>query len=285
MPSFQKLGQRPTHKERAQPLERQKLGLLEKHKDYSLRAKDFNKKKAYLKTLRQKAADRNEDEFYHKMLSRRGPGDALTRGAKGRNFTGTVDGDRGNRALPVDAVRILKTQDLGYVRTMRSVLAKEVRELEERAAVAASFAKLEGADEGEGDEEDEGDDDDGDEDDRRRRTKRRKPSKIVFSADTHERDLAMGEGDDGLDDADEDFEGFGGDEGADAKGANAEAQAKAAERVAKLRRKLRAAKQRLKALADAEDGLEMQRIRMAKKATTGAVTKAGKKIKIRERKR
>ncbi|KAL8393561.1 hypothetical protein RB595_003343 [Gaeumannomyces hyphopodioides] len=283
MPSFQKLGQRPTHKERAQPLERQKLGLLEKHKDYSLRAKDFNKKKAYLKTLRQKAADRNEDEFYHKMLSRRGPGGALTRGAKGRNFTGAVDGDRGNRALPVDAVRILKTQDLGYVRTVRSVLAKEVRQLEEKAAVAASFAKLGGADE---DEEEDDEEEDDDEDDGPRPSKRRKPSRIVFSADTHERDLAMGEGDD-LEDADEGFEGFGGDdgeEGDDAKGSNSEAQIKA-ERAAKLRRKLRAAKQRLKALADAEDELEIQRIRMAKKATTGAVTKSGKKVKIRERKR
>ncbi|KAL8400705.1 hypothetical protein RB594_000922 [Gaeumannomyces avenae] len=282
MPSFQKLGQRPTHKERAQPLERQKLGLLEKHKDYSLRAKDFNKKKAYLKTLRQKAADRNEDEFYHKMLSRRGPGGALTRGAKGRNFTGAVDGDRGNRALPVDAVRILKTQDLGYVRTVRSVLAKEVRQLEEKAAVATSFAKLGGAeDEEEDDEEEEGDDDEYDNEPRP--SKRRKPSRVVFSADTHERDLAMGEGDD-LEDADEGFKGFGGDDSGDSKGSNSEAQIKA-ERAAKLRRKLRAAKQRLKALTDAEDQLEIQRIRMAKKATTGAITKSGKKVKIRERKR
>ncbi|EJT73943.1 hypothetical protein GGTG_07796 [Gaeumannomyces tritici R3-111a-1] len=282
MPSFQKLGQRPTHKERAQPLERQKLGLLEKHKDYSLRAKDFNKKKAYLKTLRQKAADRNEDEFYHKMLSRRGPGGALTRGAKGRNFTGAVDGDRGNRALPVDAVRILKTQDLGYVRTVRSVLAKEVRQLEEKAAVAASFAKLGGAEDEEEDNEEEGEDDD-DDDSGPRPSKRRKPSRVVFSADTHERDLAMGEGDD-LEDADEGFEGFGGDGGDDSKGSNPEAHIKA-ERATKLRRKLRAAKQRLKALADAEDQLEIQRIRMAKKATTGAITKSGKKVKIRERKR
>ncbi|KAL8284795.1 hypothetical protein RB597_002051 [Gaeumannomyces tritici] len=280
MPSFQKLGQRPTHKERAQPLERQKLGLLEKHKDYSLRAKDFNKKKAYLKTLRQKAADRNEDEFYHKMLSRRGPGGALTRGAKGRNFTGAVDGDRGNRALPVDAVRILKTQDLGYVRTVRSVLAKEVRQLEEKAAVAASFAKLGGAEDEEEDNEEEEDDDD---DSGPRPSKRRKPSRVVFSADTHERDLAMGEGDD-LEDADEGFEGFGGDGGDDSKGSNPEAYIKA-ERATKLRRKLRAAKQRLKALTDAEDQLEIQRIRMAKKATTGAITKSGKKVKIRERKR
>ncbi|KAL8337920.1 hypothetical protein RB601_006707 [Gaeumannomyces tritici] len=280
MPSFQKLGQRPTHKERAQPLERQKLGLLEKHKDYSLRAKDFNKKKAYLKTLRQKAADRNEDEFYHKMLSRRGPGGALTRGAKGRNFTGAVDGDRGNRALPVDAVRILKTQDLGYVRTVRSVLAKEVRQLEEKAAVAASFAKLGGAEDEEEDNEEEDDDDD---DSGPRPSKRRKPSRVVFSVDTHERDLAMGEGDD-LEDADEGFEGFGGDGGDDSKGSNPEAYIKA-ERATKLRRKLRAAKQRLKALTDAEDQLEIQRIRMAKKATTGAITKSGKKVKIRERKR
>ncbi|KEZ42328.1 Uncharacterized protein SAPIO_CDS5492 [Scedosporium apiospermum] len=121
--------QRRPHRERAQPHERRHLGLLEKHKDYSLRAQDYNKKKAHIKNLRQKAADRNEDEFYFGMHSRKGPGSALVRG---KGFTGKVEGDRGNKALDVDVVRLLKTQDVAYVRTVANVVRKEVEELRRR---------------------------------------------------------------------------------------------------------------------------------------------------------
>src|SRR5207247_2438193 len=108
-----------------------------------------------LKSLREKAADRNEDEFYYGMLSRKGPGSALTR-QRGA-FDGTVAADRGNTALDVDVVRLYKTQDLGYVRTMRNTAAKEVRELEERWILAGGG----GLDEIENEEEDsEGFDDD-----------------------------------------------------------------------------------------------------------------------------
>jgi U3 small nucleolar RNA-associated protein 11 len=75
-------------------------------KDYSLRAADYNKKKATLKSLRQKAADRNEDDFDVGMLSRAGPGNRLS---NGRSWTGTIDGDRGNAAMSMEAVRLLKT--------------------------------------------------------------------------------------------------------------------------------------------------------------------------------
>jgi U3 small nucleolar RNA-associated protein 11 len=50
----------------------------------------------------------------------------------GKNRTGTVDGDRGNQVLSQDAVRLFKTQDLGYVRTMRNKALKEVEELDKR---------------------------------------------------------------------------------------------------------------------------------------------------------
>ncbi len=60
-----------THKERHQPGKRQKLGLLEKHKDYVQRAKDYNKKQATIKKLEQKAAFRNPDEYYFKMVNTR----------------------------------------------------------------------------------------------------------------------------------------------------------------------------------------------------------------------
>lgn len=55
--------QRRNHKERAQPIEREKWGLLEKAKDYKLRAANHREKKARLKLLKQKALEKNPDEF------------------------------------------------------------------------------------------------------------------------------------------------------------------------------------------------------------------------------
>jgi U3 small nucleolar RNA-associated protein 11 len=46
------------------------LGILEKHKDYVQRAKDFNQKKDKIKRLKQKVADRNKDEFYFGMVGK-----------------------------------------------------------------------------------------------------------------------------------------------------------------------------------------------------------------------
>jgi U3 small nucleolar RNA-associated protein 11 len=55
------------HRERSQPVQRARLGLLEKHKDYVLRARDYHSKRNRITRLRQKAADRNKDEFYFSM--------------------------------------------------------------------------------------------------------------------------------------------------------------------------------------------------------------------------
>ena len=101
--------------------------------DYSLRAKDYAKKQTALKNLRKKALDRNEDEFYFGMHSRKGPGSALTRG---KAFTGKVEGDRGNAELSMDAVRLLKTQDVAYVRTVGNGFAKDVDELRKKVVLA-----------------------------------------------------------------------------------------------------------------------------------------------------
>ena len=71
MSSLRNAVKRRTHKERSQPAERRKFGLLEKKKDYVLRARDFHKKEEALKVLRKKAANRNPDEFYFAMQKQR----------------------------------------------------------------------------------------------------------------------------------------------------------------------------------------------------------------------
>ncbi|KAL9570168.1 hypothetical protein ACKAV7_005676 [Fusarium commune] len=268
MSSMRNAVARRPHRERAQPLERRRLGLLEKHKDYSLRAKDFNKKKAQLKNLKEKAAERNEDEFYFGMMSRKGPGSKIQ---DGKRWSGTVEGDRGNKAMDVETVRLLKTQDIGYIRTMRQVVAKEVARLEEQVVLTRGFDKL---DEDE-DDEDEGSDSEFDFATAPSRPKA--PRKIVFMDDEEQREETILDLED-EDDADKTFEGFDDDK-------KKEAEFERAKALRRLRRQLENARKKLKALRDAEGELEIQRAKMAKTATSGGTTRKGKKIMVRTRKR
>ncbi|KAK0630097.1 small-subunit processome [Bombardia bombarda] len=275
MSSLRNSVQRRSHRERAQPLERARLGLLEKKSDYQKRAKDYGKKKTVLKSLRAKAADRNEDEFYFGMMSRAGAGSRLTRG---KSFTGTVDGDRGNKAMDVDMVRLLKTQDLGYLRTMRNVTAKEVKALRERFFLAGGTEGMLAEDEDSDD-----DEDDDDDDMPAGRQRRETAKKIVFCDGLEERQEAVkrlaGPTEDDVmsDDGD-------GDDDNDDEQKTKEAERKA-RNLERLQQRLRNANKKLKALATAEYELEMQQAKMAKTATSGGITKTGRRIKIRERKR
>ncbi|KAF5025644.1 hypothetical protein F66182_2250 [Fusarium sp. NRRL 66182] len=275
MSSMRNAVARRPHRERAQPLERRRLGLLEKHKDYSLRAKDFNKKKKQLKNLRDKAAERNEDEFYFGMMSRKGPGSRIQ---DGKRWTGTVDGDRGNRAMDVDTVRLLKTQDIGYIRTMRQVVAKEVARLEEQVVLTRGLDKLDQDEDGEDDDDDDSDDEF---DFATAPSKSKAPRKIVFMDDEEQRVEALQDhlDQDNQDDADKTFEGF--DDDRDKK----DAEFERARSLRRLRRQLENARKKLKALADADGELEIQRAKMAKTATSGGSTRKGKKIMVRTRKR
>ncbi|KAL8702368.1 MAG: hypothetical protein Q9224_000015 [Gallowayella concinna] len=119
MSSMRNAVQRRNHKERSQPTQREKWGILEKHKDYSLRAKDYNEKKKRLKILREKAAERNPDEFSYGMLSSKTD-------KHGRKIQ-----DRGNSSLSLDAVKLLKTQDAGYIRTVIQQTRKMREKLEQ----------------------------------------------------------------------------------------------------------------------------------------------------------
>ena len=109
---------RVTHKERAQPAARKRLGLLEKHKDYVERARDYSKKQGHIKTLKRKASERNPDEFYFEM-----------------NKSSFRDGkhklDNENSSLDFEAIGHLKTQDIGYLSVRKAMDDSKVAKLKE----------------------------------------------------------------------------------------------------------------------------------------------------------
>src|SRR4051794_26453747 len=101
--SLKKAVGKRTYKERAQPAARQRLGLLEKHKDYVKRARDYHSKEKRIKGLREKAAGKNPDEFYFAMAS-------------ARTTNGVHAAQRKQPKRTVETLRAYKTQDQGYVR-------------------------------------------------------------------------------------------------------------------------------------------------------------------------
>jgi U3 small nucleolar RNA-associated protein 11 len=254
MSSLRNAVQRRNHKERAQPLERQKWGLLEKHKDYSLRAADHNAKKRKLNALRQKASERNEDEFYFGMMSNTSAG-----GIK-RAKRGEENGGGDGKGLGQEVARLMKTQDEGYLRTVLQS-TRATRERVEREVLAAEVGVPVQAPLGGG-------------------------KKIVFGEDGEEAPAvplaADGDDDDlaGLDDEDESEE-------------DEETEGLSKEEIAARRRKKRTLHSRrrvLEGLRDREARLasalrevEEQRARM--NGTVRGVNKNGIKFKRRERKK
>lgn len=93
---------RKAHKERAQPHSRKKFGLLEKHKDYVVRARSFHQKEQILQTLREKAAFRNPDEFYFKM-------------SKTKTSRGVHRLESEANKYTQEELMLMKTQDIGYI--------------------------------------------------------------------------------------------------------------------------------------------------------------------------
>jgi len=105
-----------THKERHQPSERSEFGLLEKKKDYKLRAKDYNEKKATLKKLRKKALNKNPDEFYFHMVNSKIEGGVHKEKSK-------------EETLTPEQVKLMQTQDLRYIVHKRSIEQRKIEKL------------------------------------------------------------------------------------------------------------------------------------------------------------
>lgn len=108
-----------THKERSQPSARAKLGLLEKHKDYALRARNYNFKQKRLKALKTKALLRNPDEFYFGMINSKTKGGVHIQEQRTEKYEG-------------DVLKLLKTQDEKYVTMQRNKETKKIEKISQQ---------------------------------------------------------------------------------------------------------------------------------------------------------
>jgi U3 small nucleolar RNA-associated protein 11 len=123
MSSLRNAVKRVTHKERSQPRARNHLGLLEKKKDYQRRAKDFHFKTDLLTKMKERASMRNPDEFYFGMKN--------TQMKDGKHKKTLQASNKEKEALiGADAVRIMKDQDLSYIRMQKQKDAKKIERLQ-----------------------------------------------------------------------------------------------------------------------------------------------------------
>jgi len=114
MSSLRNAVKRVAHKERSQPTDRQHLGILEKKKDYKQRAIDYHRKEDRIKAMKQKVSMRNPDEFYFGMHN-------------SKIESGKHRLNEDYRMLSPELLKVMKDQDLSYVRMQKQ---KDMRKVE-----------------------------------------------------------------------------------------------------------------------------------------------------------
>jgi U3 small nucleolar RNA-associated protein 11 len=125
MSSLRNAVKRVTHKERGQLQKRAHLGMLEKKSDYKKRADNYHKREQQTKALKELADMKNPDEFYFGMNNAQVTNDGQhkkTAQAKQYEFEQNVGHD---------TIRIMKDQDLSYIRLQKAKDMKQVEKLQE----------------------------------------------------------------------------------------------------------------------------------------------------------
>ena len=115
------------HRERAQPANRSRLGLLEKKKDYVLRARDFQSKKKRLQAMKVKAAYKNPDEFYFGMIKNR---------VDKKSGRVRLAGD--HEKISNEVIKLMKSQDLKHIQEMIRVNEAKLQNFRAEHAILIS---------------------------------------------------------------------------------------------------------------------------------------------------
>ena len=125
----QKVFQSRAHRERAQPANRTKFGILEKKKDYVLRARDFQSKKKRLHSMKVKAAYKNPDEFYFGMVK-----------SWIDKKSGKVRQAADHEKLSGEVIKLMKSQDLQHIQEMIRVNAAKLESFKQEHAITIGKA-------------------------------------------------------------------------------------------------------------------------------------------------
>jgi len=105
------------HKERGQIKNREFLGLLEKKKDYKLRALDYQRKREQIKNVKRKIQERNPDEFYFNMVNTKLEDGMHQLKNKYQQFT-------------EDEIKLMKSQDKNYIRMHQQIERKKIEKMQ-----------------------------------------------------------------------------------------------------------------------------------------------------------
>ncbi|XP_026227921.1 probable U3 small nucleolar RNA-associated protein 11 [Anabas testudineus] len=120
MSSFRKAlkSRQRNHHERSQPGFRKHLGLLEKKKDYKLRADDYHKKQNTIAALRKKAMEKNPDEFYFNMIN-----------SQLQDGVHVAKKPKEEVEVTEEQKKVMRSQDINYVEMKRVAEAKKIERL------------------------------------------------------------------------------------------------------------------------------------------------------------